>query len=108
MLSSKAQKAITGGYSKRKRKSPKVWYQIEDPDNDKKVLKFPPRLKCFIETIGRPCEKHYTVHRDRFTDFEWLYKIQRTSPGNFCIDRGLTMIAHTLVEEASRTDTGSF
>jgi hypothetical protein len=77
---------------KRKAKEDK-WYFVEDPGNEDKVLKFPKRLQAFIEKEPTPYETHFVDHTDRFTGFKWKYRIQKTSPGNYCIDRGNTMVA---------------
>ena len=69
------------------------WYFVQDPGNEEKLLKFPKRLQSFIEQEPKRYENNFVCHTDRFTGFQWKYRIQKTSPGNYCIDRGNTMVA---------------
>jgi hypothetical protein len=99
MLSAARQSEFTKGYSCRKRKISTIekWTYVEDPQNPGKMLRFPKRLSTFLEWQPKPNENNYANHTDRFTNFQWKYRLQNTSPGNYCIDRGNTMVAFTSV-----------
>jgi hypothetical protein len=103
MLSRKQNESIAGGYTTNKRlKKIKTSFDVIDPRDSSKILKFSPHLEELIMTSKFRDTDYLLDHTDRYTAFKWKYKIQASCPGDFATDRGVTPEAQVDVMEANR------
>jgi len=99
MLSSKVNTAISKSFSKRKVPKKDNKFLIVNPMKEDQILKFSPHLEELVMSEKVMDTHYFKTHSDRFTEFQWKYKIQNGNPGDVVIDRGVTIEALTPVEE---------